>query len=271
MRSRVDYRRWIGCLPLVFVLTSAFIPAAQAAASDVDANQWHLEFTPYIWATGQSGTVGLANGPGNGRSFNQSFSDILGNMDIGGMAAFEARNGRWGLFLDGIYLRVSDRGSISGPNGLVSLSANGNVTQQQYSVAGYYRALEGQTTLDALAGIRYNNVSWNVDASLTSPLLPGTVLSQNFSQNYGWVDPIVGVRVRHGFDERWSVVGYADIGGSGAGSNLTWQILGGVNYAFRPDVIGKLGYRYSSIYYRSSGFSYDVATSGFYAGVGFTW
>ena len=145
------------------------------------------------------------------------------------------------------------------------------MTQQQYSVAGYYRALEGQTTLDALAGIRYNNVSWNVDASLTSPLLPGTVLSQNFSQNYGWVDPIVGVRVRHGFDERWSVVGYADIGGSGAGSNLTWQILGGVNYAFRPDVIGKLGYRYSSIYYRSSGFSYDVATSGFYAGVGFTW
>lgn len=271
MRNRFCDRQFTSRVAAILGLTALFIPAAYAAADDVNANQWHYEFTPYIWATGQSGTVGLANGPGNGQSFNQSFSDILDRMDIGGMAAFDVRNGRWGLLLDGIYLRVSDRGSISGPNGLVSLSANGNVTQQQYSAAGYYRVLEGQTTLDALAGIRYNSVGWDVNASLSSPLLPGSVISQNFAQRMDWVDPLVGVRVRHSFDERWSVVGYADVGGSGSGSNLTWQILGGVNYAFSPGVIGKLGYRYSSINYQSGGFVYDVATSGFYAGVGFAW
>ena len=271
MRSRYGYRQWISCFAAIFGLAFACIPVAKAADNDVDSSQWHYEFTPYLWATGQSGTVGLANGPGNGQAFNQSFSDIVGRMDIGGMAAFDVRRGRWGLLLDGIYLRVSDRGSISGPNGLVSLSANGNVTQQQYAAAGYYRVLEGQTTLDALAGLRYNSVGWDVNATLSSPLLPGTVFSQNFSQRMDWVDPIAGVRVRHSFDEQWSVVGYADVGGSGSGSNLTWQVLGGVNYAFRPDVIGKLGYRYSAINYRSGGFVYDVATSGFYAGVGFAW
>ena len=265
------YLRKIFCLTLAVGIAVALSPAARAADKDVDSGQWHFEFTPYLWATGQSGTVGLANGPGNGQPFNQSFSDILSRMDIGGMAAFEARNGRWGLLLDGIYLSVSDRGSISGPNGLVSLSANGSVTQQQYAAAGFYRVLEGPTTLDALAGLRYNSVGWDVNASLASPLLPGNVISQNFAQRMQWVDPIVGVRLSHRFDEQWSIVGYADVGGSGSGSDLTWQVLGGVNYAFSPNVIGKFGYRYSSINYQSGGFLYDVATSGIYAGVGFAW
>lgn len=271
MKNIVHFRKWMGLLILISGFAAAFIPAAATAASESDGSQWHYEFTPYLWATGQSGTVGLENGPGNGQSLNQSFSDILGRMDIGGMAAFEVRHGRWGLLLDGIYLRVSDRGSISGPNGLVSLSANGNVTQQQYAAAAYYRFLEGQTTLDGLAGVRYNNISWDVNASLSSPLLPGRAISRDFAERKGWVDPIVGVRAAHSFDPQWSVVGYADIGGSGTGSNLTWQVLAGVNYAFRPDVIGKLGYRYSSINYQNNGFIYDVATSGFYAGVGIAW
>ena len=271
MRNSVCYQNWISRASLILGLTVSCIPVTQAAGNEADANAWHYEFTPYLWATGQSGTVRLANGPGDGQSFNQSFSDIVDRMDIGGMAAFDMRNGRWGLLLDGIYLRVSDRGSISGPNGLVSLSANGSITQQQYAAAAYYRVLEGQTTLDALAGVRYNSVGWDVNATLASPLLPGTVLSRNFAQRMDWVDPIVGARVRHNFDERWSVVGYADIGGSGSGSDLTWQVLAGVNYAFSPGVIGKLGYRYSSINYRSDGFIYDVATSGVYAGVGFSW
>jgi opacity protein-like surface antigen len=258
---------------LALGIIGSFIPTAQAAGviKEVNDNQWHYEFTPYIWATGQSGTLGVDNGPGNGQTFDQSFSDIWDRMDIGGMAAFEARYNRWGILLDGIYLRVSDHAGISAPNGFVSLSANGRVTQQQYAAAGYYRAIDGQTTLDALVGLRYNVVSWDIDAQLASPLFPGLSLSRNFSERKHWLDPYAGVRVTHNFDQQWSIVGYADIGGASAGSNLTWQLLGGVNYAFSPNVIGKLGYRYVSINYRNDGFIYDVATSGFYTGVGIAW
>lgn len=247
----------------------AFTPLVQAGTDNV--NQWHYEFTPYLWATGQNGTVGVANGPGNGQTLDQSFSDIWKRMDMGGMAAFEARYDRWGVLLDGIYLKVSDHGGVSGPNGLVSLSADGNVTQQQYATAGYYRVIEGQTTVDTLAGLRYNIISWDVNARLSSPLLPNTVISRNFSERKRWVDPYAGLRVTHSFDQQWSVVGYADIGGASAGSNLTWQLLGGVNYIFNPSVVGKLGYRHVSINYENDGFIYDVATSGFYVGVGVVW
>ncbi len=271
MRNKDIYPQKIGCSGLILGLTSLFTPLTQAAVNDVNTDQWHYEITPYIWATGQRGTLGVDRGPGNGQSFDQSFSDIWDRMDIGGMAAFEARYNRWGLLLDGIYLRVSDHGGISGPNGLIGLSADGNITQQQYAAAGYYRVLEGTTTVDTLAGLRYNIVSWNIDAQLTSPLLPGSAISRNFSERKHWVDPYAGVRVTHSFDRQWSVVGYADIGGASSGSNLTWQLLGGVNYAFRSDVIGKLGYRYVSINYQNDGFIYDVATSGFYTGIGITW
>ncbi|MFN3071906.1 outer membrane protein [Serratia sp. J2] len=271
MSIKDSCRQRIACFTLLLGLSSSFIPPTQAAVNDANDDQWHFEITPYIWATGQSGTLGVDRGSGNGQSFDQSFSDIWDRMDIGGMAAFEARYNRWGVLLDGIYLRVSDNAGISGPNGLISLSADGNVTQQQYSVAGYYRTIEGQTTVDALAGLRYNIVSWDINAQLASPVFPGASISRNFSERKGWVDPYAGVRVTHRFDQQWSVVGYADIGGASSGSNLTWQLLGGVNYAFRPDVIGKLGYRYVSINYQNDGFIYDVATSGFYAGVGVTW
>ncbi|WP_127960106.1 hypothetical protein [Serratia microhaemolytica] len=269
MKNKENYRQKIAGLTLILGLSS-FIPVAQAAVNGTNDSQWRYEFTPYVWAVGQSGTFGLAGGPGNGQSFDQSFSDIWSNMDIAGMAAFEARYNQWGILLDAIYLRVSDDGSLSTPNGLADLSADGRVTQQQYAVAGYYRAIEGITTLDALAGLRLNSVRWNVDANLSSPLLPNSV-SRKFADSERWVDPYMGVRVTHHFDQQWSVVGYADLGGAAFGSSPTWQLLGGVNYAFTPGVIGKAGYRYISIDYEKDGFIYDVETSGFYLGVGIVW
>lgn len=270
MNKKMHYHRRISCLTLILGLTSPLL-SVQASTNSTNNNQWQYEFTPYVWAVGQRGDIGVARGPSDQQSFSQSFSDIWRRMDIAGMAAFDARYNQWGLLLDAIYLRVSDDASLTTPNGLASLWVNGHVTQQQYAAAGYYRALDGATELDAVAGLRLNVISWNIDATLASPLLPDSVISQKFSERKSWVDPYAGIRVKHHFDPQWSVVGYADIGGASSGSNLTWQLLGGVNYAFRPDLIGKFGYRYISVDYQKDGFVYDVSTSGFYAGVGLVW
>ncbi|MGL4270059.1 MAG: outer membrane protein [Plesiomonas sp.] len=247
--------------------------ATESSASNANNQQWHYELTPYVWAVGQDGKVGIAEGPGNGQQFEQSFSDIWDRMDMAGMAAFDARYDRWGILLDAIYLRVSDQATLSGPRGLVDISADGKVTQQQYAVAGYYRMLDSTTKIDAIAGFRYNIIHWDANSTLTSPLLPDVVLTPSTSERKGWVDPYVGIRVIHDFVnyKQWSVTGYADVGGSGSGSDLTWQVIGGVNYAFSPTLQGKLGYRYFSINYDHDGFVYDVATSGIYMGLGFTW
>ncbi|MCK7577560.1 MAG: hypothetical protein MZV65_18315 [Chromatiales bacterium] len=41
-------------------------------------------------------------------------------------------------------------------------------------------------------------------------------------------DPVIGIRVIAPFAEHWSFVGYADIGGFGMGSDITYQVIAGV-------------------------------------------
>ncbi|MDF0604965.1 hypothetical protein HZU77_004755 [Neisseriaceae bacterium TC5R-5] len=257
----------------IFLLISSYTtltPPAQAEASEPDNKKWHYEFTPYIWATGQDGTVGLDKGPGNGVAIDQSFSDILKRMDIAAMASFEARHDRWGILLDGIYLKISDGSHVSGPNGLVTLSADANITQQLYSVAGYYRAIEGETNLDTIAGLRYNMIRWDVNTQLSSPVTPD--ITRRFRENKNWLDPYLGLRVQHRLNEKWSAVAYGDVGGgTSSGANLSWQALLGVNYTFSRNIIGKFGYRHLYNDYHNDGFKYDMTTAGIYAGLGIAW
>lgn len=268
MKMNLIYTKWASILVLIWSF-SGLISTTYAESTNSSSNEWHFELTPYIWATSQDGKVGLDNRPGNGIAVNQDFSDILKRMDIAGMVAFDARYQRWGLLLDAIYLKVSDHGGVSGPNGFVSLSGRGDVTQKLFSIAGYYRALEGKTNLDAVLGIRYHAVDWDGSALLSTPRFP--LIFRRFDERKSWIDPYIGFRVQYELDNHWSLSGYADIGGSGSGSNLTWQALAGVNYAFTTNIIGKFGYRHSYYDYHNDDFKYDMKTSGFYVGLGFRW
>ena len=70
-----------------------------------------------------------------------------------------------------------------------------------------------------MGGARYINleVTTNINASFFGRL--------NITRNPGgerdWWDPVVGVRVAHAIDDRWALVGYVDVEGFGAGSELT--------------------------------------------------
>ena len=81
-----------------------------------------------------------------------------------------------------------------------------------------------------------------------------------------WVDPYVGLRIQHPLAERWTLVGYADIGGFGVGSDFTWQTALGVSYDFSKTMSGKFGYRYLAVDYDKGGFVYDMKTRGMYLG-----
>jgi opacity protein-like surface antigen len=76
------------------------------------------------------------------------------------------------------------------------------------------------------------------------------------------------VRVQHPIAERWTLTGYADIGGFGVGSDFTWQLAAGIDYVFSKVFVGKFGYRYMAVDYDKDGFRYDMANSGLYLGVG---
>lgn len=258
----------IAATALVLSLAGAPHPARAQAASSPDSG-WTFEFTPYLWGAAMSGEVGAGSLPTI--NVHMSFSDILDNLDAGLMGAFEARKGRWGLLFDAIYMKLGASATASrtgaGPIGATaSAGADLEIAQSVFAAALAYRAVEGRTPLDVIGGLRYAKIE--ADAQIDGSFFAQTT-SVARSADKSWVDPYVGVRVLHPLAERWTLVGYADIGGFGVGSDFTWQAAAGVNYEFSKAIAGKFGYRYMSVDYDKDGFRYDMANSGLYLGAGF--
>lgn len=119
---------------------------------------------------------------------------------------------------------------------------------------------------DIIGGARYSKI--DAEAGINASLF-GQTGGIARSGDKDWVDPYIGVRVQHPFADRWTLVGYGDVGGFGVGSDFTWQALAGLNYDFSKTVSGRFGHRYLSVDYDKSGFLYDMDTCGLFAGVGF--
>lgn len=234
--------------------------AAQQAANETDA--WQIAVTPYLWATRMKGDV--KTGPLPNTSLDMKFSDILDTLDFGFMTAVEARKDRWGILFDGMFMKVSDSATMSKDD--IGLVVNGDLTIKQSMLAGAlaYRVITSRMPVDVIGGVRYNRIDADgtVDARLVG-LGSGTV---DLSGTKDWIDPYVGMRVIAPLNEKWSVVGYVDVGGFGAGSDFTWQGLVGVDYASSKSLSAIFGYRYMKIDYDKGDFKYDVANDGLYAG-----
>jgi hypothetical protein len=243
--------------------------ASRADAQATDSSGWKFELAPYVWAAGMNGTVSINDRPQSGLAVDQSFSDILEVLAFALMGSFEARKGRWGGMVDGVYFRIEDEGTVTGRRGFASLSASAELAQKMYSFAGVYRAGQGPSPIDVLGGLRYAAIESTVDIALSVP--PVLARERTFSETKSWVDPYIGVRIDQELGKRWSVNGYADVGGFTIGSDLTMQGLANVRFAFTPSILGSLGYRVVSTDYDKDGFQYDMVNAGAVLGVAFRW
>jgi opacity protein-like surface antigen len=241
--------------------------AQMAAGSDKDA--WQYEITPYLFGAGLNGTTGIGPVTSN---VDASFKDLLENLDSGFMALFEARKGHWMFGVEGVYFKLKNEGvkSWQGPLGNTSTgSLEATVTEQLYQLTAGYRVLDERTKVDVLGATRYTQLDTKLNLVVTtgSSLLPDG--SRSVSASESWWDPVIGVRVLVPLAEAWTFVGYADIGGFGVGSDLTYQLLAGVNWQFAKSWTAKAGYRYLYQDYQNNGFVWDMTSSGVYLGAGF--
>ncbi len=133
------------------------------------------------------------------------------------------------------------------------------------AAAVMYRAVEGRTPVDVVGGLRYNKLDVEATADFT---LLGLAASRTRSGDKDWVDPYIGLRFQHPIANRWALVGYADVGGFGVGSDFTWQAALGVNYEISKSVSAKFGYRHLSVDYDKDGFLFDMKMDGLYLGLG---
>jgi hypothetical protein len=239
-------------------------PQEDAALADPDP--WRIGLTAYAWAINISGSVAAR---GQTVDVNASFIDILqkSNSLLAFMGYAEADKGRVGLYGDLVWTQIGfSRGVAAYRNPLpgLSLSLNGGAAATtdltMAEVGGLYEIHrwsggEGAfTAVDGLLGFRYWNssVSASLDAVGTASYAPLGIsasrsIGLSLSNSMQWVDPVVGMRLRHQFTPAHSILVRGDVGGFGVGGNqFSWQALGVYSYRWKAgsvDLAAVVGYR----------------------------
>lgn len=231
---------------------------ASAAFSPVDAaaqasGAWKWQASIYAYLPDISGrTTFPQNGAGSSATLDAE--TILDNLKFTFMGNLEASNGRWGMFTDVVYMDLGNTksgyrdftlGGSALPAG-ADANASYDLKGWAWTLAGTWPVASGPATkVDAIAGTRLFDLrqtfSYEVNGNVASIPVPGRAGTSE-AKISNW-DAIVGVKGRFalGEDRKWFVPFYADIG-TGE-SNLTWQAMGGLGYAFKwGDVVAAWRY-----------------------------
>ncbi len=214
---------------------------------------------PYLWASGLTGTVGVK---GRSVDVDQSFGDILSNLDMGFMGVSEIRNNRFGIFSDLVYAKLSETKNT--PHGILADRIGATSKNLMWTAAAEYRIVNAtRTSLDVLGGFRLFSVGNELHFK------GGPLDGLNSSQTETWADPIIGIKGNIDLTRRLYLTGWAMIGGFGVSSDSVWDVMGGFGYDFNRSISSVLGYRAAGVDYKNGGYSYDVTQEGPFAGVVF--
>jgi len=252
------------------LLVSTAVGAATAADLGVAAappqptqpgSEWTFAAAPYFWAAGLEGDVGVFGV--QPVHIDMSFGDIFDDLRFGGMLVAEAHNGTWGVFGDLIYVETEAEASVTRSLAGIpaTLAANVETRSLTATILGEYRVVAKPTaTVDLMAGARIWSVDNDIGVSLALDGPP--IRSLSGSDGSTWVDPMLGIRGRVDINPSWYLTGWGMIGGFGAGSDLTWDVLASVGYQWNQSFSLVAGYRALGVDYDNDGFIYDVVQHG---------
>jgi hypothetical protein len=253
------------------------MPAAVAAQS---ADDWRFHAIIYGYFPTIGGTTTFPQ-TGAGSDVTIDADKILKSLKFAFMGTFDASKGRWGVTTDLVYVDLGNGKSetrdisIGGTqipadaSAHVDLDVKGSV----WTIAGTYDVVpDPQARMQLLAGARLldmkQNVNWQLSGNVGSIPLPGRQGSLE-AKIENW-DAIVGVRGRLAFgsERQWFVPYYLDVGAGD--SDLTWQAIGGLGYAFKwGDIL--FAWRYLDYNMKSSSKIQSANFNGPAIGVGFHW
>lgn len=280
-------------------------PGATYVQPAEPASQWTFDFTPYGWFTGINGN---ATTRGHTVDVNESFIEIAENSDSFAalMGYFEARKGRLGLFTDVVWADLGFPGQLNVkrspfarlPSATISVKGRAQLDYEStiiqsgvaYEVAKWANGTgPGFTALDVTGSARYWNqqtdLTLNVSGTLEADLKRlglKVKRSRSFALADGgtleWIDPVVGMRLRHRTASGSDLDFIGDVGGFGAGSEFSWQAV--ATYGFDVSMFGStmrsvVGYRALSVDYSENGRhgrnGIDWIQHGPLLGVNFSW
>lgn len=274
----------------LLLLLAVYVRAAMAGdaiaqatpdTAAIDTEAWRFRVALYGWAPSVAGSL---TARGQTVNVNASFIQMLQKSDslLGYMGYFEADKGRVGFYLDTVWAKLGFGSSTTfshNPIAGLQISTSSN-TAATYSfaiieVGGLYEIARWPgspgsfTALDGLLGFRYWNsrvdVNFDFDGTvdftrLSNALGRNVEFSRGFaiarSGSLDWIDPVIGLRLRHQFTPSQEIMVRGDVGGFGFQSNFEWQAVGVYSYAwqFTGYQLGALiGYRALGVNYTNTG------------------
>lgn len=247
--------KWVFCM----VMLLGAVGSVSAKESQPD-DRWRYNFAIYLWGAGIEGTTQ------SGSEIDIPFDEIVDNLDMAFMGAFEARRGKWSAAVDVVYMDTSadKSGTISPGEGLpISIPVDADVGLEGWvwNLNGARNVYEGdRASVDVLFGARYLDIDAKLTVSVGS-LSPDTVKVSD-----SWLDVVAGVKGEVKLSKHWKLPYYLDVG-TGQ-SDFTWQGLFGVGYAFKWGGVG-LAYRNIDWEFDSGSGLKDLNFSGPLVGVDF--
>jgi hypothetical protein len=244
---------------------------ATPGATITDPDAWRFRATAYGWAMSVSGNL---TARGQTIDVDASFIQLIQKSDslIGYMGYFEADKGPVGFYADLVWARLGfDHSTASYRNPIaglkISTTTNTALTYSLtiveagglYEIAHWPGSPGSFTAVDGLLGFRYwnNSVDVNLDFSGTVDfsrlgIERGRSFAIAHSGNLDWVDPLIGLRLRHQFTPSQELMVQGDVGGFGFQSTFEWQALGVYSYAWQfsgYQLAGVVGYRALGVNY----------------------
>ena len=250
-------KKQIAIVILLFTATSSLLMAGSIETKFVPTqpadNSWSFNLAIYGWATAIDGTISAG---GRSADVDIAFKDVLKHLDMTFMGAAELRYQRWGFMGDLVYARLHD--DIAPPAGIVFSSTHEVVKETIGTFLLSYRVVDAKPAyLDLFAGAR-------VYSFYSEIVLRPNLGRQGFSANgtTTWADPIIGLRGRYYVSRAVFLNGYGDVGGFGAGSELSWQVLGGIGVQAARWLDLQVGYRALGFEYQGGRGSQEITTHG---------
>jgi len=241
----------------VFLLMAVGL-AANVQADETRTEGFNLELTPYFWAAGVDGTI---EARGQSVSFDQSFSDLVSNVDAAFMGLAVVNYNRFVLYADYDYMSLSDDAKTK--NGIflpVGTKVKAEIDFDVGTYGGGYRFdTFGKNTVDVLVGAQITNLEPKIN-------LPGN----NLSNKESLTDTVVMLRPSFQLSERWRFNPTLAYGVSGD-SDTTYVMMPQFQFQFSRSFAARFGYK--KVHYEfdgNNGQNSDVDVSGLFVGVGWT-
>jgi hypothetical protein len=217
----------------------AVVAGASHPARAQDANlepKWEALVTPYFWAS----WIGVGVNPSKGglasRSGTIGFGQLADHLSwVPFMGAVEFRDGPFGIALD--YIHAPVRAGLSTRN-IVFGGGGVGLTVDTGTTMFLYRAIaDPDQYLDVGGGVRVWGLNGNL--SLNEGLLPAVGITSGGD----WADPLIAARYHRDLGNGFSATVYGDVGGFGLGAKVDWQVVGTVDYAYKPGIDLHAGFR----------------------------